>query len=136
MSRGRPGPLRAALDGWAFGCLALGYLALVSLALTNPTFPAAPTPATRPGNTVPVPSGFPVPAIPADNAFTAEKAELGRYLFYDRRLSATGTFSCASCHRQALAFSDGKPRAIGATGEVHRRNAMSLANVVYNRTFN
>lgn len=77
-----------------------------------------------------------MPAVPADNAFDEAKAELGRYLFYDRRLSVNGTTACASCHQQALAFTDGKARAIGATGELHRRSAMSLANVAYNGTFN
>ncbi len=42
---------------------------------------------------------------------------------------ATGTQSCASCHHQDLAFTDGKPRAIGSTGEQHPRSAMSLVNL-------
>ena len=60
------------------------------------------------------------------------KVELGRHLFYDARLSGNGSQACASCHRQALAFTDGRPRAVGSTGEVHRRGAMSLTNVAYN----
>jgi len=59
------------------------------------------------------------------------KVELGRHLFYETRLSITGDFSCASCHQQALAFSDGLPVAVGATGEKHTRNSQSLANVAY-----
>jgi cytochrome c peroxidase len=78
-----------------------------------------------------LPPGFPRPAVPADNPMTAAKVELGRRLFYDTRLSVDGTFACASCHRQELAFTDGRPQAIGATGEAHARNAMSLANVAY-----
>ncbi len=69
--------------------------------------------------------------MPADNPMTAAKVELGRHLFYDRRLSANRTVSCASCHRQELAFTDGRARAVGSTGELHRRGAMSLANVAY-----
>jgi cytochrome c peroxidase len=65
---------------------------------------------------------------------TAAKVELGRHLFYDRRLSGTGDYACASCHRQERAFTDGRARAVGATGEVHPRSAMSLANVAYNAT--
>jgi len=57
------------------------------------------------------------------------KAELGRHLFYDQRLSGNGTQSCASCHRQELAFTDGRPVAIGSTGEAHTRNSMTLVNV-------
>ena len=56
---------------------------------------------------------------------------LGRALFYDTRLSGNGTQACAGCHRQALAFTDGRARARGSTGELHARSAMSLANVAY-----
>lgn len=81
-----------------------------------------------------LPFGFPAPWEPADNPTTEEKVELGRHLFYDPRLSRTGQTSCASCHRQELAFTDGRARAIGTTGEVHPRGAMSLANVGYAAT--
>lgn len=79
-----------------------------------------------------LPPGFPVPYVPEDNPMSAAKVELGRYLFYDVRMSGLQTFSCATCHLQALAFTDGRVTAIGETGEVHRRNAMSLVNVAYN----
>lgn len=65
---------------------------------------------------------------------TAEKAELGRFLFYDRRLSGNGTQACASCHIQSKAFTDGLTTSLGSTGHAHPRNAQSLANVVYNAT--
>jgi cytochrome c peroxidase len=74
--------------------------------------------------------------VPADNPMSQAKVRLGRRLFYDTRLSGNGTYSCASCHRQELAFTDGRARAVGSTGEPHPRGAMSLANVAYNRTFN
>ncbi len=61
----------------------------------------------------------------------AAKVELGRYLFYDKRISANGKESCASCHRQELAFTDGRAQAEGTTGELHPRSSMSLANVAY-----
>lgn len=76
------------------------------------------------------------PPIPEDNPQTLPKALLGRYLFYDKRVSVNGTASCATCHRQELAFTDGKTRAVGATGEVHPRNSMSLVDVAFNRAFN
>jgi len=50
-------------------------------------------------------------------------------LFYDQRLSGNGTQSCASCHRQELAFTDGRAAAVGSTGEAHTRNSMTLVNV-------
>src|SRR5262245_15759939 len=68
-----------------------------------------------------LPPGFPRPVVPAGNPMTAEKVELGRHLFYDKRMSVNGTQSCGTCHRQELAFTDGKARAEGATGERHPR---------------
>jgi cytochrome c peroxidase len=85
---------------------------------------------------LPIPKGFPRPRIPADNPPTAEKVRLGRYLFYDKRMSLNGTASCATCHRQELAFTDGRDRARGATGELHPRSAMTLVNVAWNSAFN
>ena len=81
-----------------------------------------------------LPPGFPVPAVPADNPMTPAKVELGRRLFHDRALSGNGTQACSSCHRQELAFTDGRARAVGSTGEPHPRGAMSLANVAYGAT--
>jgi cytochrome c peroxidase len=78
-----------------------------------------------------LPAGFPFPNVPADNPVTAAKVTLGRYLFYDKRLSANQTQSCATCHQQRYAFADARGRGIGSTGEVHPRGAMSLANVAY-----
>lgn len=66
---------------------------------------------------------------------TAAKVELGRYLFYDKRISGNGTQSCASCHIQSLAFTDGKSRGEGSTGERHQRGSMSLVNVGYTQVF-
>ena len=82
-----------------------------------------------------LPPGMPVPIVPADNPMSARKVELGRRLFYDARLSANGAASCASCHQQQRAFTDGRSRAVGATGALHPRSAMSLANVAYNARF-
>ncbi|MEM8545254.1 MAG: MbnH family di-heme enzyme [Cyanobacteria bacterium P01_H01_bin.119] len=79
-----------------------------------------------------LPSWVPRPVVPANNPMTAAKVELGRRLFYETRLSATGDFSCATCHIQSLAFTDGKALSVGATGQVHPRNSMSLTNVGYN----
>jgi len=63
------------------------------------------------------------------------KVALGRSLFYDTRLSGNQTYSCASCHVQAHAFSDGRAGALGSTGQTHVRNTMSLTNVAYNASY-
>jgi cytochrome c peroxidase len=78
-----------------------------------------------------LPPDIPPPRVPVDNPMSAAKVELGRWLFYDTRLSGNQTMSCASCHIQALAFTDGRARSIGSTGVVHPRSAMSLVNVAY-----
>lgn len=98
--------------------------------VTDPTSSAPP-----PGGVVlELPAHFPPPRAPDDNPLTVAKVELGRFLFYDERLSGNGRQSCASCHRPELAFSDGRLTSNGATGEPHPRNAQSLANVSYNAT--
>ena len=78
-----------------------------------------------------LPAGFPVPLVPDDNPMSTAKVELGRALFYDRRLSDNGTQSCATCHLQALAFTDGHATTTGSTGQPHSRGALGLANVAY-----
>lgn len=79
-----------------------------------------------------LPGDLPAPRVPTANPMSEDKVELGRYLFYDSRLSADGTQSCASCHAQARAFTDGLVVPLGITGEAGRHNAMSLVNVAYN----
>jgi cytochrome c peroxidase len=81
-----------------------------------------------------LPPGFPVPGVPENNPMTAEKVELGRHLFYDPRLSRNGTQSCAGCHEQRLAFTDGRATSVGSTGESTPRSSMSLANVAFATT--
>jgi len=63
------------------------------------------------------------------NATGNRRARLGRYLFYDTRMSVNASQSCATCHRQELAFTDGRAVAIGATGQAHTRSAPSLVNL-------
>ncbi|AKF04834.1 methanobactin export MATE transporter MbnM [Sandaracinus amylolyticus] len=81
-----------------------------------------------------LPRGLPVPRVPEDNPMSASKVELGRHLFYDTRLSGNRTQSCASCHEQARAFTDGRAFSIGSTGERTPRSSMTLANVAYATT--
>lgn len=96
----------------------------------------APVASTAPALVWELPVGFPEPYVPANNPMSAAKVRLGRHLFYDTRLSGNGHFSCASCHRQELAFTDGRGRAMGSTGELHPRGAMSLTNVAYSASYN
>lgn len=121
--RGAPRPRWAA-------CL---VAALALLALAGLSVPA-PASAAGGGWSWDLPEDFPTPKVPASNPMTRAKVELGRRLFYDPRLSGNGRQSCSSCHLQDKAFTDGRARAIGSTGELHPRSAPSLTNVVYNAT--
>lgn len=83
-----------------------------------------------------IPAGFPAMPIPADNQYSAAKAELGRYLFYDKRMSVDNSISCASCHQADKAFSDyGKDVSAGVNQATGTRNASSLVNIAYQQNF-
>jgi cytochrome c peroxidase len=69
--------------------------------------------------------------IPADNPLTNKKIELGRMLFFDRRLSEDDTIACASCHLAKFAFTDGMPVSTGIRGQKGGRSAP----VSFNRVF-
>lgn len=71
--------------------------------------------------------------LPAGNPATEEGIALGRRLFYEKALSATGQMSCATCHQQAKAFTDGERFSAGADGVLQPRNTMSLANLLWVR---
>jgi cytochrome c peroxidase len=70
-----------------------------------------------------------------ENPLTREGVELGRQLFYEKKLSANNTISCGSCHRQQLAFTDGRRFSPGFDGTPTKRNSMSLANLLWVRHF-
>jgi cytochrome c peroxidase len=78
-----------------------------------------------------LPDEVPPPRVPEDNPMSKAKVELGRFLFYDTKLSGNQTQSCGSCHKQELAFTDELARAEGSTGEIHPRSSMSVANAGY-----
>ena len=69
--------------------------------------------------------------IPADNPLTTEKIELGRILFFDKRLSKDNTVACANCHLAEFAFTDSKPVSTGIGGQKGGRSAP----VSFNRVF-
>lgn len=66
-----------------------------------------------------------------DNELTAAKAELGKQLFFDPRLSGTGTMSCAGCHDPAKAFTDGLALSTRDDGKQNTRNSPTMHNVGY-----
>jgi cytochrome c peroxidase len=96
---------------------------------------ARPVPGETPTWTFDLPSYLPAPRIPADNPMSEAKFELGRALFYDKRLSGNGTLACGSCHLQERGFSDGREVSPGSTGQLTARNAQGLANVAWHATY-
>ncbi|MBI2768399.1 MAG: cytochrome-c peroxidase [Burkholderiales bacterium] len=68
---------------------------------------------------------------PAANRATNAAATLGRVLFYDRKLSVNSTIACASCHQQALGFSDSARFSAGFAGGATTAHSMRLGNVRY-----
>ncbi len=76
---------------------------------------------------------FPEPNFPADNPLTEEGVALGRRLFFDPRLSADATISCASCHKASHAFSDPRKMSLGVGGAEGRRHSQPLFNLAWRR---
>ena len=73
--------------------------------------------------------------VPEGNPLTPERIELGRRLFFDRRLSRDRTVSCSTCHDPERAYADGRAVAVGIFGRRGRRNAPALINRGYGRLF-
>ena len=78
---------------------------------------------------------FPIPDLPPDNPLTVERVELGKTLFFDRRLSINDKQSCADCHSPQKAFTDGRLTARGAEGDFGPRNTMPLFNLAWKKEF-
>ena len=78
------------------------------------------------------PLGLPPVPVPADNPLTPAKIELGRKLFFDRRLSINDTLSCAVCHIPEQGFTNNELRTpVGVEGRAVLRNSPTLYNVAY-----
>jgi cytochrome c peroxidase len=72
------------------------------------------------------PSHFPKMNIPSDNPLTIEGVELGRLLFYEKKLSGDNTISCGSCHYPENSFSDNRQFSVGIDGIAGNRQSMAL----------
>jgi cytochrome c peroxidase len=73
-------------------------------------------------------------AVPEDNPQTPEKIALGKRLFFEPRLSADGTVSCATCHDPAKGFTDRLPASIGIDRQLGQRNAPTVLNAMFYET--
>lgn len=79
--------------------------------------------------------GLPTLKIPDSNPQTQAKIDLGRKFFYDTSFSLDGSISCASCHIQSKAFTDGLSVAKGINGKIGTKNTPTLVNVAFFNTF-
>lgn len=115
------------------------YRFLFSFVLLLAAASCRPGESAQPGPTpynLEIPSGLPAMSIPAENPLTVEGIALGRRLFYDSILSGNNRMSCASCHKQEFAFSDGNNAlSTGIDGIKGTRNSMSLVNLGFQRKF-
>ncbi len=78
-----------------------------------------------------VPLGLIPVQYPKDNPYSADKAALGKLLYFDTRLSADGTVSCATCHSPEFAFTDGKAVSSGIKAQKGGRSAPTVINRAY-----
>jgi cytochrome c peroxidase len=107
--------------------IALGYWislaagAVISIAVAADVKPAAP----------PVPLGLLPVQWPKDNPYSPAKAELGKLLYFDTRLSKDNTVSCATCHSPKFAYTDGLPVSAGIKGQKGGRSAPTVINRAY-----
>ncbi len=104
------------------GLVALGFSAVAAERRTREPAEA---------ETVEVPLGLRPIFWPEDNPYSAEKADLGRLLYFDARLSSDGTVSCSSCHEPEHGFTDGRAVSTGIGGQQGGRSAPTVINRAY-----
>ena len=96
--------------------------------------PAEPTPKPGAGEVsgLPkIPLGLLPPDVPKDNPMTPEKIELGKQLYFDKRLSKDGKISCATCHDPQQAWAEHEPTSTGIGKQVGGRNSPTVINAAY-----
>jgi cytochrome c peroxidase len=82
---------------------------------------------------LPIPDGVLPPEIPADNPLTAAKVELGKQLYFDKRLSGDDTIACATCHDPRTGWSEPLPVSEGVGHAKGVRNAPTVLNAAFLR---
>ncbi len=116
--------------------MTLGFLLLLALGLglvgCGETAPEEPVAKTEPVEAWPPQlPGYAAMTVPADNAMTQEKVELGKMLYYDKRLSGDGVRSCYGCHVKEHGLATGDTLAIGAFDKTLTRNIPTMWNTGY-----
>jgi cytochrome c peroxidase len=112
-----------------FGVLAIGAVAMLSSWIASPAANAQSAGEYK--LTIPFGLEETKVVIPDDNPLTKDKVELGRLLFFDKRLSQDNTIACANCHLAKFGFTDGKPVSTGIRGQKGGRSAPASFNRVF-----
>ena len=112
----------------ASAAVAMGWMAWAELPVPGPL--ARPAPASQKG----MPTDLVVMVSPGGKPATPEIVALGQKLFFDGRLSADGTVSCATCHVPEKGFTDQLPTSKGIRNQVGQRNAPTVLNAMFNQT--
>lgn len=86
-------------------------------------------------DTIQVPLGLPPVPWPSDNPYSKEKVELGRKLYFDKRLSSDQTISCATCHNVPCGYGDCRMIAIGIDGMKGTRHSPTIINAAYSKYY-
>ena len=107
--------------------LLLCALLAAAILVPAPSFPAESV-------SPPALAPLPPPPSPPENPTTPEKVELGKKLFFDRRLSGDGTMSCATCHAPENGFADALPISLSYPTTRNWRNSPGLVNVAWRKT--
>lgn len=115
--------------------IACSAVILILLSCSKSDETAALNPQQEVASNLIIPVGFPEMNFPENNQYSTERWELGKKLFYEKRLSIDNSISCGSCHAPSLSFSDSVAFSRGANNTIGTRNAPSLANVGYQPYF-
>ena len=118
------------IGGWL---VVMGAVAFLPVEGSAEGVPVKPVTKLQTAAVVPLGLEDPGEFVPADNPQTVKKIELGRLLFFDKRLSKNDTVACASCHLPAKGFADGKPVSTGINGLKGGRSAPASINRVYSK---
>jgi cytochrome c peroxidase len=112
---------------------ALFLMAASAADTTAPAKPAAskPQPAKAKREDIRVPLGLLPIQWPVENPYSKAKADLGKLLYFDKRLSADSSLSCATCHHPKFAFADGAAVSTGIKGQKGGRSAPTVLNRAY-----
>ena len=133
----------------------LAVLFLAACKTAETPAPAPPVEAAKPVEAAPAPAPAPEPKIelaaapelpklpvglpelpaPPENPTTAEKAELGWKLFFDKRVSKDGTMACAQCHEIARAYTSANAVDTKVGGAMNKRNTPTVLNLAFHTSY-